>query len=1335
MPLMSVTPNPHNRFFLLALVVSAVDGLGSVAPYQVQFACAIALALLHITVTFLVFHEGGFVEHYVNAGVWTIGVSSAIMSLVHAIFIILQHPAELTLLFVHLCLVVLCLLLSRQVLNRNTSRVLHFLDELKEERALFRTITTPSMAIRYGVIGFSSIHELCLDWSFFKQAVETWQRHAMLWYVFAKFTAIYPEEQTTTLQWIFHTVSSLRLKGQAAECIRSQALAIMHQREKTLSKSLSAKLTVLAKQQQPTKHLLRHVWDVVIQGNIGELEGAAKRAIRSVEQNDADFTHLFRRFPNNRYVAKAYTAFLKSLTTDYARWAAMRDKTHDLQRGIIVNMDETHELGLKAFRALPDRARRKRELAVAGTTVTESQVDGGDFDDDLRPDLDAILTIRYRIDELPVPAITAARRLRIGILLLFCCFPIIFALVSISDYASDLPDPLEFLTQISLLNMYNGQIAALTVRRIGEEFNVFTIPTDTSLFGPPPAALGDSWDTAVQLRNALALAARTIENAAAFRSFKGADEARDAFFSGTVTYKYHSSVTNVTTNVISLQSAFVETIVGVEGFAQVGRVLEPYVVNTSLVLNVVGNLIDVGGSIDVIRGMIFEYLTESNRNMELYGRMAIGVGIPAIIAIMAASFFIQVSWVRGDKAEAYRCLISLPKSVVSELAQGLRNVKLTKEGSDGIEAVDAHGQEENMLKLFNTAASADHTLGDIWWKVIGNGAIGVTQIVALIVIILFVMNAADEIRLSAPHAFYVCDTFTGNAVALYGLERMALMDTPYRILIHDWIETRTGILSRLSKGRSAYDMLTFGDNSTRPFAALGSFIDKANKYRYCFPTPSTDEELLSCYPVDVLTTMLEPVVVRLLGLEGSFNINEPTIQYLWHTFLSLIYSQFLLPMWESILPSTIDFLDDEMATVIIIAVVILLVDFLVEVFLWYHLGRVREHIRSVLRLMLGCRSDILTASPKIMNVVAGDFSPARSDAINRDTEFLESVYVGFPDAVMCTDAERRIRSANPAAIALLVGNDPIGETLDDFFKDSAFSGIDPALLSPAREPRVLDGITYDRCESSSCVHLQVTIASGPRHTIVYLKERGELFECDSIIERARSECDELLSRILPTPLIRKFQNEGKRGSNFTVVQVASIVFVSFHEFSKWSVSVSPEVAMEVLNEVFSRFDAIINGKPSMMKVKTMGDVYMAAGDIFYDVNCGHEHVTEALMFGLESVAALSRLNEERNLRLALRVGQHIGGPVFVGIIGPAFERDNRPALDEIIKPTFEIIGPAVNKALQTLDTKGIPGLVVISREVFQRIDRGQFAIVDRSAVVGGNANVNDDATYVVKGRL
>jgi hypothetical protein len=132
------------------------------------------------------------------------------------------------------------LLAGRQLFACQSARTLRFLDGLKDEPAPFRMLASPSAALRHGVLGFAHAHEACLDSSFLKRAVDVWPRDAVLWYVFAKFTAIYREEQQT-LQCILHTVTTHRLEGATADCICSQALAITHQRTRTTPKYFSSR--------------------------------------------------------------------------------------------------------------------------------------------------------------------------------------------------------------------------------------------------------------------------------------------------------------------------------------------------------------------------------------------------------------------------------------------------------------------------------------------------------------------------------------------------------------------------------------------------------------------------------------------------------------------------------------------------------------------------------------------------------------------------------------------------------------------------------------------------------------------------------------------------------------------------------------------------------------------------------------------------------------------------------------------------------------------------------------------------------------------------------------
>jgi hypothetical protein len=179
--------------------------------------------------------------------------------------------------------------------------------------------------------------------------------------------------------------------------------------------------------------------------------------------------------------------------------------------------------------------------------------------------------------------------------------------------------------------------------------------------------------------------------------------------------------------------------------------------------------------------------------------------------------------------------------------------------------------------------------------------------------------------------------------------------------------------------------------------------------------------------VDVVNMLIEPAIAQLLGNGSALDPQDALLQHLWHALTSPIYSEFLQPVWVSIIPSAIGELDGAMAEMVGVALSMLVLDMLVELVMLLHVNTVASHIRAVLRLMLGCPADMLIGSPKIMKVLSGDFSPERSDAINRDTEFLEAVSIALPDPVMYADSERRIRSADTACLNMFLGNDPVGQ--------------------------------------------------------------------------------------------------------------------------------------------------------------------------------------------------------------------------------------------------------------------------------------------------------------------
>jgi class 3 adenylate cyclase len=154
--------------------------------------------------------------------------------------------------------------------------------------------------------------------------------------------------------------------------------------------------------------------------------------------------------------------------------------------------------------------------------------------------------------------------------------------------------------------------------------------------------------------------------------------------------------------------------------------------------------------------------------------------------------------------------------------------------------------------------------------------------------------------------------------------------------------------------------------------------------------------------------------------------------------------------------------------------------------------------------------------------------------------------------------------------------------------------------------------------------------------------------------------------------------------------------------------------MGVLNLFFQKLDAVINSLPTMTRIKCIGDCYMCAGGIFMEVNQPIVHATEAVAFGLRALDELEAVNREMDQKLRIRVGINTGGPIVGGVIGCG-------------KPTFEILGPAINMA-QQMEHHGIPLQIQISRSVYELIYGNSFKVRERGQIEIKNGSV---VTYLV----
>lgn len=187
-----------------------------------------------------------------------------------------------------------------------------------------------------------------------------------------------------------------------------------------------------------------------------------------------------------------------------------------------------------------------------------------------------------------------------------------------------------------------------------------------------------------------------------------------------------------------------------------------------------------------------------------------------------------------------------------------------------------------------------------------------------------------------------------------------------------------------------------------------------------------------------------------------------------------------------------------------------------------------------------------------------------------------------------------------------------------------------------------------------------------------------------LFEKKRS--DDLLLNILPHEIAEELKQKGK--SKAKKIDMVTVLFADFKEFSKHAEILGPEMLVEELDYYFRSFDTII-GKYNIEKIKTMGDAYMCAGGVpgvnnsnpWDVVNCGIE-----MRDFVEQYRA--KQQEANKPCLEMRIGIHTG-PVVAGIVG-------------IKKFSYDIWGDTVNIASR-LQSGGKEGKVNISDATYQYV--------------------------------
>jgi class 3 adenylate cyclase len=183
------------------------------------------------------------------------------------------------------------------------------------------------------------------------------------------------------------------------------------------------------------------------------------------------------------------------------------------------------------------------------------------------------------------------------------------------------------------------------------------------------------------------------------------------------------------------------------------------------------------------------------------------------------------------------------------------------------------------------------------------------------------------------------------------------------------------------------------------------------------------------------------------------------------------------------------------------------------------------------------------------------------------------------------------------------------------------------------------------------------------------------------VERAqRAQIEQLMLRVFPESVAAALEKDLSIADEF---DEASILFADIQGFTTMASELSPSEIVNMLNEVFSTFDELVD-EFGLEKIKTVGDCYMVAAGV---PDPRPDHATAICAFALR----LQELMHEREFggrRLQFRVGIN-SGPVIAGIVGQK-------------RFLYDLWGDAVNLASR-MESHGTPGAVQITQATFERV--------------------------------
>jgi magnesium-transporting ATPase (P-type)/class 3 adenylate cyclase len=232
----------------------------------------------------------------------------------------------------------------------------------------------------------------------------------------------------------------------------------------------------------------------------------------------------------------------------------------------------------------------------------------------------------------------------------------------------------------------------------------------------------------------------------------------------------------------------------------------------------------------------------------------------------------------------------------------------------------------------------------------------------------------------------------------------------------------------------------------------------------------------------------------------------------------------------------------------------------------------------------------------------------------------------------------------------------------------------------------------------------LTIAFGAINSLAVYSRESQLrnyFNLKAFTEKDLMKTENLLVQMMPPHVLENMKNNRSITDKMHEV---TLLYADIVGFTKWSSDKSPNTVVDMLSQMFTRFDKLCVVH-NVYKVHTIGDCYVVMSCIDSKNRDPRLECNNVLKMALSMTSVIENINSEQRTSLNMRIGIHTG-TIIAGVIGTNIVR-------------YDIYGPDVLIA-NKMESCGKSGKIHVSdvtKNVIENSSLGNYEFVYNKDIV------------------